>query len=347
MNVKGADGLLSRDAFRTAVFARDDGRCVACGAPAVDAHHILERRLFDDGGYYLANGASVCAPCHLAAEQTTLSVEELRHAAGITRPALPGHFYDDVVYDKWGNTIAANGTRGPGELFNDDSARKALRDGNVLDRFRPYVKYPRTPHLPWSPGVGSDDRVLTDTAGFAGLEVVVTEKLDGECTTAYPDGYVHARSIDGALSNPSRSWVKNDWSQRAFDLPTGWRVCGENMWAVHSIHYDDLPSYFAVFSIWDQHNRCLPWDDTADWCALLDLTTVPVLWRGVFDEPTVAGLWCPADRDRVEGYVVRPAAGFAYRDFRNRVAKFVRPDHVSTDRHWFGGRRVESNRLAN
>ncbi len=44
--------LLTRAAFRAAVFARDGGRCVICGAVAVDPHHILDRALWPDGGYY-------------------------------------------------------------------------------------------------------------------------------------------------------------------------------------------------------------------------------------------------------------------------------------------------------
>jgi hypothetical protein len=37
--------LLTREVFRTAVFARDGDRCVICGAPGQDAHHIVERQL--------------------------------------------------------------------------------------------------------------------------------------------------------------------------------------------------------------------------------------------------------------------------------------------------------------
>lgn len=38
--------LLSRDAFREAVFTRDNHKCVICGKEAQDAHHnhIMERR---------------------------------------------------------------------------------------------------------------------------------------------------------------------------------------------------------------------------------------------------------------------------------------------------------------
>lgn len=74
--------LLSRDVFRESTFERDKHKCVICGAKAQDAHHIIERRLWDDGGYYIDNGASLCGEHHIMAEQTTLSVEEIREKAG-------------------------------------------------------------------------------------------------------------------------------------------------------------------------------------------------------------------------------------------------------------------------
>ena len=50
--------LLTRDQFREIVFERDAKRCVICHCPGQDAHHIIERRLFPDEGYYLENGAT-------------------------------------------------------------------------------------------------------------------------------------------------------------------------------------------------------------------------------------------------------------------------------------------------
>ena len=91
--------LMTRDDFRNSVFERDNHLCVICGAPAVDAHHILERRLFPDGGYYIDNGASLCEFHHLEAESTRLSCDEIRQAAGITEVILPPHFYTDVEYE--------------------------------------------------------------------------------------------------------------------------------------------------------------------------------------------------------------------------------------------------------
>jgi len=43
------------------------------------------------------------------------------------------------------------------------------------------VKYPRTPHLPWPPGISGDDILLDSLQHLEKLnDVVVTEKLDGE-----------------------------------------------------------------------------------------------------------------------------------------------------------------------
>jgi hypothetical protein len=157
--------LLLRDEFREGVFRRDNYKCVCCGADAQDTHHLVERRLWPDGGYYLDNGASLCGLCHLRAEETVLTCDTLRAAAGITRVLLPPHLYDDSAYDKWGNLLLANGTRLQGELFGDESVQKILAQGGVLSQFVPHVRYPRTHHLPWS-NPTKDDRTLESLSGL-------------------------------------------------------------------------------------------------------------------------------------------------------------------------------------
>ncbi len=204
----------------------------------------------------------------------------------------------------------------------------------------PRYRYPSIPHLPWSPGSQPDDLFLDETF-FAGKEVIVTEKMDGENTTMSRD-YLHARSPDGR-HHPSRDWVKALWGQRRHEFPEGWRICGENLYALHSIFYETLPTYFFVFSIWDETNRALAWDETVTWASLLGLHTVPVLWRGLWDEAAVQGL--AIDVERQEGYVVRTTQGFDYADLTRHVAKWVRPRHVQTDEHWMH-RAVVPNRLA-
>lgn len=335
--------LLTRDDFREGVFTRDGHKCVFCPAPAVDAHHILERRLWPDGGYYLENGASVCAEHHMLCETTELSVEAVREACGIAKAVIPPHLYDDQQYDKWGNPVQPNGTRLKGDLFHDSSVQKVLNQGRVLHLFTDWVKYPRTYHLPWSEGMNDDDRMMSDLSRFEGRRVIVTEKMDGENTTMYP-AYLHARSVDGR-HHESRDWVKQFWSQICYEIPEGWRVCGENLFARHSIPYTRLSTYFMGFSIWDATNRCLSWDDTIEWFGLLGITSVPVLYDGIFDEKAIRGLWSPADWGTREGYTVRLADSFSYGDFRHSVGKFVRRNHVQTVKHWMHGQAIERNLL--
>ncbi|WCD84676.1 hypothetical protein KPP03845_100999 [Streptomyces xanthophaeus] len=189
--------------------------------------------------------------------------------------------------------------------------------------------YPRTPHLPWSPGAASDDVRADGFAGLAGREVVVTEKLDGENTTLYRDG-LHARSLDSA-HHPSRAWVKGLQGRIGTGIPEGRRVCGENLYARHSLPYGELDSWFYGFSVWDGEH-CLDWDQGVRFLRGLGIPTPPVLWRGTFDERVLRRL--KLDTTRQEGYVVRTVAGFTRADFGRCVAKWVRPGHVRTGTHW-------------
>lgn len=191
-------------------------------------------------------------------------------------------------------------------------------------------KYPRTFHLPWSEGCTSDDKKLTSTNHFVDRQVVITEKMDGENTTIYND-YVHARSLDSG-HHWSRSRVK-ELQSRLYDLPEDLRICGENLYAKHSIKYDSLPDYFLVFSIWS-HQECLSWAETVEWTQILELKTVPVLYKGIYDERIIKEIQSKMDFDRAEGYVIRLADSFKMRDFAKSVAKYVRKNHVQTDEHW-------------
>ena len=339
--------LLTRNEFRESVFNRDNHLCVICGDIAVDAHHIMERRLFTGdhvkGGYFVDNGASLCGIHHLEAEMTTLSVEDIRLASNITKKILPSHLYDDHVYDKWGNPILANGMRQKGELFYDESVQKILGQGNVLSLFTKYVKFPRTYHVPWSEGMTNDDRMIKDMSVFEGRDVIVSTKWDGENTTMYND-HIHARSMD-SLNHPSRNWVKNFWSTISHEIPEGWRICGENLFATHSIHYTDLPSYFLGFHIWNEKNECLSWDDTLEWFHLLGITPVDVSYRGIYDESFIRSLWSPTNWNTTEGYVLRISDSFRYGDYRKSVGKFVRKGHIQTVKHWMNGQAIQPNEL--
>lgn len=337
------DKLLNRDKFRESVFSRDNHKCVICGKPAKDAHHIIERRLFNDGGYYLDNGASLCEEHHIEAEKTTLSCEEIREKIGITNIVLPEHFYKDLKYDKWGNIILANGNRIKGELFYDESVQKILRAGNVLSEFQKYIKYPRTYHVHWS-NLGKDDRQLKDDSNFHNKNVVVTLKMDGENTTMYND-YIHARSLE-SKSHESRKWVKGLWSRVGYMIDENMRICGENLYAKHSISYDNLKSYFMVFSIWID-NICLSWEETIEYSTILGLETVPVIYEGIYNKDKILESF-EKFKNQNEGFVIRISEEFTYGAFKTSIAKYVRPEfrRLINNSHgnWIS-KRIEPNKL--
>lgn len=193
-------------------------------------------------------------------------------------------------------------------------------------------KFPRTTHFPFSPGRSADD--LVDEPSFDG-EVVVTIKMDGECTTIYSDGYCHARSIDFRY-HESRSFVKQLAARIGPHLPDGWRICGENLHAKHSIHYSDLSSFFYAFAVFDDQpdgGMCLGWNEFYGLIYDIspDLTPMPI-YKGPYDESVICSLvnLLPGH----EGFVVRPVESFHYRDYSSLVRKYVRENHVVSSDHW-------------
>ena len=120
-----APKLLSRDDFREAVFARDGQRCAVCAAPAVDAHHVIERKLWFDGGYSFRMGLPSAA---------TVTSRPSRPRFVRRPPAALWHHGGDAarsseprrILDKWGNPILPNGQRLRGELFDDEGVQKIL-----------------------------------------------------------------------------------------------------------------------------------------------------------------------------------------------------------------------------
>ena len=208
------------------------------------------------------------------------------------------------------------------------------------------MKYPRTYHLPWSPGTTSDDKKLSEGwfDNYKGKEIVITEKMDGEGIhfTHYD---VYARS-DGA---PTRSpWSRNLWDKDGLlwkikdKISENEQVFGENLYGEHSIHYDKLTDYFLVFAACDlERGVFYSWDDVSLIADVLELHTVPTLWRGVVScEEKLFDLINnfvnqPSNYGNIrEGIVMRITDEFPINEFSNCVCKWVRPNHVQTDEHW-------------
>lgn len=330
--------LLTRKEFRDQCLERDKHQCVVCHSNEhLSVHHLLEKDLFsspeEKEGYFKNNGVTVCEDCHYKAEQTLISCEALREFAGIKEVVLPEHLDPKERYTKWGDIINPDGSRSPGEMFDQPQVQKVLKEANLLSLYNLRFKYPRTFHLPFSREKADDDKILSNCDHFIGKEIIVSEKLDGENTTLY-DNYLHARSLENNY-HPSRTWIRQFHASIKHEIPPGWRFCGENIFAQHSLSYDSLDSYFYLFSIWNSQNICLSWEETKEWAQLLNIIIVPVLYRGIWDEKLVKDIYENLDTTKQEGIVVRLADSFHYKDFKYSLAKAVRKGHVKPDDgHW-------------
>lgn len=211
-------------------------------------------------------------------------------------------------------------------------------------------KYPRMPHLPWSPGCTKDDRMLASVDSLLDRELVISEKADGS-NICLERANVYARSHNEAPSHESFDALKALHATLRWQIPERWQVFGEWLWARHSIVYDRLPAYLLVFGIRDtEQGKWLSWEDTADACATLNLQHVPVLWRGIVSSEaelrrqTESLTEVRTLGEEQEGVVVRLCEKFANDEFSTSVAKWVRPNHVKTNTHW-SEQKIERNRL--
>lgn len=207
------------------------------------------------------------------------------------------------------------------------------------------MKYPRTYHLPYSPGATKDDKKLSGNwfNYYIGKEIVITAKLDGE-NTAMTYNDVYARSHSAPTRSP---WSINLWEpsnglywQIKQYIGENETIYGENLYGEHSIHYDKLKSYWHMFAVNNGVNW-YSWDDVETMAKIMCVPTVPVLWRGVINsenelktlvdyfviQPEVYG-------PTREGVVARIVDEFPIDEFSHYVCKWVRPNHVTTDEHW-------------
>jgi hypothetical protein len=193
------------------------------------------------------------------------------------------------------------------------------------------IKYPKTLHLPWSPSVLTEDKILKNTKCFENKRIVITEKMDGENSTLCFER-PYARSLD-SVNYDYRDWLKALWARIRYDIRGDMRICGEYMYAMHSIPYIDLESYFLVFAIY-VGNICLSWEETKTICKSLHLSLVPELYIGRYSEEKVRQFDNIIEKGTSEGYVIRNADRFNSIDFNRNIAKYVRRNHIQTDEHW-------------
>jgi hypothetical protein len=211
-------------------------------------------------------------------------------------------------------------------------------------------KYGRTYHYPFSPGTTSDDRINYNYwEDIQNIETLVhTEKLDGENNCLTKHG-VFARSHAAPTTTPWTSTLRQYWHQIKNELGE-LEVFLENLYAVHSLEYQQLDHHFYVFAI-RESGIWLSWEETKFYASLLDLPTVPEIAvlkrptdRIVFEQNILSvvsgqGAFAPIDTttkqpSTMEGLVSRNAASFHKDVFTHNVFKYVRKGHVKTNEHW-------------
>ncbi|MES2454882.1 MAG: RNA ligase family protein [Bacteroidota bacterium] len=211
-------------------------------------------------------------------------------------------------------------------------------------------KYGRTYHYPFSPGTSGDDRVAKDYFTYLNKIplLVHTEKLDGENNCLSRHG-VFARSHAAPTTSAWTESLRRFWQSIKHDLGP-LEIFLENLYAVHSLEYQELDHHFFVFAVRVQ-DKWLGWEETKFYANLLDLPTVPEIYtlntpvnQSDFEKEVIAlasgtGAFCPQQPGSnlpgtMEGIVTRNLAEYNVDDFSKNVFKYVRKGHVQTDQHW-------------
>jgi hypothetical protein len=329
-----------RAKFREVVFERDNHKCVvpSCSADAVDAHHLLERSLWENGGYLKDNGASVCEEHHKLAEQNIIPPAALYRWCDIEDPPLPKDI-DSFNVNKWGDPFECP----------------------RWQEYRDYIKYPSTRHLPFSHERDADDTAHDKVTQFVDIPLVITMKMDGGNAMIVKDTDNPVRARNGRHADKdhfdmAKQWY---WENNLYEqIPEHLQIFGEWLYAKHSIHYgcdcdtecEDagpaLRDYFQVFGMFDtRYNLWLGWEETKRIADSIDLTLVPASPIGYepsqqFDNRGEAyNMLYDISRRAVEqgheGIVVRSKHPFHYGQIDERLGKYVRPGHVKEgEKHW-------------
>lgn len=211
-------------------------------------------------------------------------------------------------------------------------------------------KFPRIPHLPWSPGATNDDKRLETAGQFLKDRVVITEKLDGSnvCLTRMN---VFARSHGGPPRHPSFDLLKSYHATLRHLIAEDTELFFEWTYAVHSIKYPKMPAHLHLIG-YRTEGMWASWNMLAALASSMKrqlhrlavdipLEVVPCLVvtqfdtsedllhviDGQMDGPSVYG-------PEREGVVIRRASSIKDVDFGHLMAKCVRKDHVQTDEHW-------------
>lgn len=302
-----------------------------------EVHHIIERKLWDDGGYIPDNGATVCNYHHRLAERNIIPPQAFWQWLDIEDPPLPEQF-DNMAIDKWGEDLAVPPWK----------------------EHRENIKYPSTRHLPWSHERDTDDTAHKEVDNFLGYHLVATVKMDGGNAMLVKDTENPIRARNGRHADKDHFDMAKQWyweNDLYSKIPEHYQVFGEWLYAKHSIHYgcdcdepcEDvgpaLDDYFQVFGVYDtRFDLWLGWHDTMKFALGNDMAVVPAAtgMYGFGEYDNRGKFWNDAYElsQKVveqghEGIVIRSMYPFQYGQIEERLGKYVRPGHVKEgEKHW-------------
>lgn len=207
--------------------------------------------------------------------------------------------------------------------------------------------YPRTPHLPHNPTVALGDYVATEDEVRplflpSDLHICIEEKVDGaNCGMSLVDGEAVIRNRNHVLRKgylkdtaakkqflPAWNWFYEN--RKAFEVLEGYTVYGEWTLALHGIRYDNLPTFFIAYDLYDQESGNFVATHRAR--AMMEeagLAVVPLLHTGPiggWDELTALcnGPSAYSTQDKREGVYVKVSD----QKWVTGRYKMVRPDYI-------------------
>lgn len=201
------------------------------------------------------------------------------------------------------------------------------------------MKYPKTKYVGFSPSKDNTDVKecgLFNLSNFINKPLIITAKLDGsncllDCN--------HVAARNGRIANHlSFDIIKSMHSGFKDKIPENLIIFGENLYAKHSIYYNDLESYLYIFAIYDTIKMSWSsWDDVKKLASDIKVPTVPEISKlQLSNINDLTNVITEFGNQYIssggEGIVIRNASEFL--DFGNNVAKYVRKNHVNTEQHW-------------
>ena len=213
-----------------------------------------------------------------------------------------------------------------------------------------FRKYEKTFHL--FPVTSKHNLDRTQVKRLLSGEVIVEEKMDGSNTgiIRHSKGFSLQKrnSLVGSSVHAQfdffHNWANYQNYEKIMEVPEGYLIYGELLYAVHTIYYDKLPDYFLVFDV-RKGSKWLKYDERVEFCERYGFHMVPLVTRGHLTKDDIQNLVPEQSQygDTAEGIVVKRYAKHGY--FRGKV---VRPEFQKAmdmeDTHW-SFKPVKTNKL--